>query len=87
MGGSGCRRRNRCDNSGMSVKVDIRTLTAEERLTLIGDIWDSLAPVDVPVSKVQADELDRRLDDLDADPDPGIPWNEVLRKLRARTQE
>ena len=71
----------------MSVKVDIRTLTAEERLTLIGDIWDSLAPTEVPVSQAQRDELDRRLDALEADPDPGIPWNEVLRKLRDRTQE
>ena len=71
----------------MSVKVDIRALTAEERLTLIGDIWDSLSPAEVPVSPAQRDELDRRLDELEADLDPGIPWNEVLRKLRGRTQE
>jgi len=70
----------------MGVKLDIGTLTAEERLTLIGDIWDSLAPAEVPVSEAQREELDRRLDDLEADPVPGIPWAEVLRKLRDRTR-
>ena len=70
----------------MSVNVDIRTLTTEERLTLIGDIWDSLTPSELPLSSAQRDELDRRLDDLAADPHPGIPWDEVLRQIRDRSQ-
>jgi putative addiction module component (TIGR02574 family) len=70
----------------MSVNLDIRTLTAEQRLALIGDIWDSLAPAEIPLSKAQREELDRRLDDLGADPHPGIPWDEVLRQIRDRSR-
>ena len=70
----------------MSVNVDIRSLTAEQRLALIGDIWDSLAPAEIPLSKEQREELDQRLDDLAADPHPGIPWDEVLQKIRDRSR-
>jgi len=70
----------------MSVKLDIQTLSAEERLALIGEIWDSLAPSDLPLSKAQREELDRRLDDLAVDAVAGIPWDEVLRNLRDRAR-
>jgi putative addiction module component (TIGR02574 family) len=45
---------------------------------------DSLRPEDVPVTDAQREELDRRLDDLEGDPDLGIPWDEVLRRIRER---
>jgi putative addiction module component (TIGR02574 family) len=70
----------------MSVNVGIRSLTAEQRLALIGDIWDSLAPAEIPLSKEQREELDRRLDDLATDPHPGIPWDGVLQKVRERSR-
>lgn len=66
----------------MGNHVDIKNLSAEERLALLGDIWDSLKPEDVPVTEAQRAELDRRLDDLEGDRDLGIPWDEVLRKIR-----
>ena len=53
--------------------VDIKTLTPEERLTLLEEIWDSLEPEDVPMTDAQRAELDRRLDDLERDRDLGIP--------------
>ena len=68
----------------MSSKVDIKDLTAEERLALLGDIWDSLDPEDVPVTEAQRLELDRRLDDLEDDHHLGIPWDQVLRQIRDR---
>ena len=64
--------------------VDIKGLTPEERLALLGEIWDSLNPEDVPVTDAQRAELDRRLDDLERDRDLGIPWDEVLRQIRER---
>jgi|TARA_B100002003_G_scaffold207650_1_gene201996 putative addiction module component (TIGR02574 family) len=70
----------------MSSNVDIKNLTAEERLALLADIWDSLNPEDVPVTNAQRAELDRRLDDLEQDRDPGIPWQEVLRQIRDRSK-
>ena len=68
----------------MSSRIDISGLTSEERLELLGDIWDSLAPEEVPVTEAQRSELDRRLDDLEQDGDLGIPWEEVLRQIRDR---
>jgi len=70
----------------MSSKVDIKNLTAEQRLALLDDIWDSLTPEDVPVTDAQRAELDRRLDDLEGDRDLGIPWDEVLRQIRDRSK-
>ena len=70
----------------MSSNVDIKNLTAEERLTLLEDLWDSLDPEDVPVTDAQRAELDRRLDDLELDRDLGIPWQEVLRQIRDRSK-
>lgn len=70
----------------MSSNVDIETLTAQERLALLGDIWDSLNPEDVPVTDAQRAELDRRLDDLEGDRELGIPWDEVLRQIRDRSK-
>lgn len=65
-------------------KIDIKSLTPEERLALLGEIWDSLEPEAVPVTDAQRQELDRRLDDLEDDRDLGIPWEEVLRQIRER---
>ena len=69
----------------MGSNVEIDHLTPEERLTLLGEIWDSLSPEDVPVTDAQRSELDRRLDDLEGDSNLGIPWDEVLRQIRNRT--
>lgn len=70
--------------------VKIEGLSPEERLDLLERLWDSLArtPSDVPVTREQRAELDRRLDELDRDIQEGgklgVPWDEVLRQIRAR---
>jgi putative addiction module component (TIGR02574 family) len=64
--------------------VDIASLTFEERLSLLEELWDSLAdsPEALPLTPSQRLELDRRLDDLDAEGPIGIPWDEVLSRIR-----
>lgn len=64
--------------------MDIKSLTPEERLALLEEIWDSLEPEEVPLTDAQRRELDRRLDDLEGDRCLGIPWDEVLRQIRER---
>ena len=64
--------------------IDIESLTPEERLDLMEKLWDSLEPEDIPLSDAQRRELDRRLDDLESDSALGIPWEDVLRQIRAR---
>jgi putative addiction module component (TIGR02574 family) len=70
----------------MSRHLDIASLTPEERLSLLEELWDSLAatPGAVPLTGPQRAELDRRLDDLDREGPVGIPWEEVLSRIRSR---
>ncbi len=70
----------------MSTGIEIQNLTPKERLALLGDLWDSLSPEDVPFTEAQRSELDRRLDEFEQDRDPGIPWGEVLRRIRDRSR-
>ena len=64
--------------------VDIAALTPEERLSLLEQLWDSLTatPEVIPLTDAQRDELDRRLDDLEVDCPVGIPWDDVLSRIR-----
>ncbi len=67
--------------------IDIANLSAEERLRLLEELWDSLSatPEAIPLTNPQREELDRRLDELDRDGPAGIPWEEVLRRIRRRS--
>ena len=64
--------------------IDIATLSFEERLRLLDELWESLSrtPGAIPLTNAQRAELDRRLDELDHDGPTGIPWEEVLRRIR-----
>ncbi|HKA44840.1 MAG TPA: addiction module protein [Burkholderiales bacterium] len=66
--------------------IDIAKLSPEERLELLEQLWDSLSenPEAIPLTEAQQEELDRRLDDLDREGPVGIPWNEVLTRIRSR---
>jgi putative addiction module component (TIGR02574 family) len=66
--------------------LDVAALTPEERLNLLEELWDSLAatPTTIPLTEAQRAELDRRLDDLEREGPVGIPWDEVLGRIRGR---
>ena len=66
------------------LNIDINRLSREERLNLIGELWDSLAPTqdELPLSEAQRNELDHRLDEMDRDNALGIPWDQVLKQIR-----
>lgn len=70
---------------------DFRHLTAAERIQLAQDLWDSLEPSELdaecPLTSDQQAELDRRLADLERDPDAGIPWEQVRAEIDARVDE
>lgn len=68
--------------------IDIDSMSAEERVRLIAELWDSL-PEDAPeLSGAERAELDRRLDDMDADIAAGKPlgssWPDVRARIEAR---
>jgi len=65
--------------------IDIATLSQEERLRLLEQLWDSLSatPEAIPLTDAQREELDRRLDELDREGPTGIPADDVLNRLRS----
>lgn len=64
--------------------IDIDKLAPEERLQLIGDLWESLRaqPEMVHLTPDQKAELDRRLDTLDSGTAEVVTWDEAKRRLR-----
>ena len=65
--------------------AEILKLSVAERIQLAQDIWDSIADdlETTPVSDERRQELDRRLDELHANPDAGTAWSEVRGRLLA----
>ena len=62
-------------------------LTVDQRLDLIGELWDGIpdSSDELPVPEWHREELERRLAAADADPDAGIPWEQVKRRLREKS--
>ena len=65
--------------------VVIDDLTPDEKLELISELWESLDADDIPLTKAQIEEIDRRL--ATADSESGVPWEEVEARLRRRLRE
>jgi putative addiction module component (TIGR02574 family) len=63
---------------------EIARLTPEERLMLIGELWDSLEPGQIPVTPAQRAELTRRLDSFEQDRFGGITWEQLKAQLARR---
>ena len=63
--------------------TEILELPVPERLKLVELIWESIAavPEAVPVSAELKAELDRRLAEFEADPEAGVPWEEVRERI------
>ena len=59
-------------------------LSAPERIQLVEDIWDSIAamPEEMPLTKAQQAELDRRIDAYRLNSEEGSPWEYVRESIR-----
>lgn len=68
----------------MISRDDISSMTAAERLELIGELWDSLSDEQVQMSSEQIAEIDRRLESFDEDKKHAISWQQFEAKLAAR---
>jgi putative addiction module component (TIGR02574 family) len=67
-------------------EFDFTKLSIAERIQLAEDLWDSIPPgeADLPLTEAQKAELDRRLEDLERDPDSGESWEVVRARLYDR---
>jgi len=54
-------------------------LSVAERLEIVNLIWESIANehVELPVPEWQIAEVERRSAEMDANPNLGIPWDDV----------
>lgn len=66
--------------------LGIDRLTREQRLALVQEIWDTIAAEPHPplLTEAQRQELQRRVEDDDANPDDVIPWDRVKAEALAR---
>jgi len=65
---------------------DIRRLNVDARLQLIEEIWDTIAADEEqsPLSEALKEELDRRIADMESNPDDEMTWDEVKASIRAK---
>lgn len=69
--------------------IDLDALSPEEQLDLLDRLWERLGrnPDMFPLTELQRHEIDARSEELDralaAGEPGGIPWDEVLRRIKA----
>jgi putative addiction module component (TIGR02574 family) len=63
--------------------LGIDQLGMQERLDLIGEIWDSIDLHETPIPESHRLEIDRRLSEAKANPHAGRSWEEVRTNLEA----
>jgi putative addiction module component (TIGR02574 family) len=65
--------------------TELMELSAQERIELAEDLWDSVAERDLPpLTPDQKEELDRRYAEHLRDPRSASKWEEVKARLLAR---
>ena len=64
-----------------SIIAKVISLSAADRLELIGVVWDTLPHHDLPVTNAEKALLDVRLLDLEKNPTDESPWSEVKERL------
>lgn len=70
----------------MTTVEQLRELPVEDRLQIVGELWDSIAAdrSALKLSAAQMAELDRRLDELEKNPGEGRSWAEVRADIEKR---
>jgi putative addiction module component (TIGR02574 family) len=69
-----------------SVLNEVETWPIEQRIRLVQDVWDQLADQDLEpeLTEELKAELDRRIEEMDRNPDAGIPWEAAKARVLAR---
>lgn len=65
---------------------DFRHLTADLKIELVFELWDQIADSSAPIELPESvkNEIDRRCDELDADPSIAINQKELWRRVNER---
>ncbi|MCC5641137.1 addiction module protein [Nostoc sp. CHAB 5844] len=63
---------------------EIKTLSIEERIRLVQAIWDTIAVEQgyLDLTEAQKQELDRRINDYEANPNNVMTWEEIKASIK-----
>ena len=64
---------------------EIKKLSVSERILLVEEIWDGIVDADndaLSLSEAQCNELDRRIETYQEQPDVGRCWHEIQEEYR-----
>ena len=66
---------------------ELNRLTPSEKLLLVSELWNDLAahPTDVPVSREQMAERDRRMAEYRRDPSKVTTWEAIQKRILGKT--
>ena len=69
--------------------LGIERLGIDERLTLVEELWDSIAAdsTALPLTQAQRAELDRRIAEHEANPNDVVPWEEIRTTITERLKK
>ncbi len=68
----------------VALLTQVTTLSAADRIELLGAVWESLSPEDARITAEEQQLLDMRLADFDQSPTNQNTWRDVQVRLRQR---
>jgi len=79
-----CNRNAEAVQKKQQLVAEILALPIQERIRLVGAIWDSISviPEVLPLTQWQREELDRRLAEFEADAETGSTLEDVFARIR-----
>jgi putative addiction module component (TIGR02574 family) len=62
---------------------ELQRLSAAEKFALAIELWDELSskPDEIPVTEEQLNEMDRRFEEYQRDPDKVVSWEDVKARI------
>jgi putative addiction module component (TIGR02574 family) len=67
-----------------STQTTLESLSADERLSLIHALWDSLSDEETAMTGAQRAELERRLSTFNRDRAHAVSWDDLKAELKSR---
>lgn len=74
------------ENNKNSYLNEIKKLSVAERIVLVENIWDSIVDSnqELSLSQEQKEELDKRLEEYEKNPNNTSNWEEVKKTVRSK---
>jgi putative addiction module component (TIGR02574 family) len=72
-----------------AILSEVESWPVDDRIRLVHDLWDRLMDqgFEPELAEEMKAELDRRIEEMDRNPDSGVPWEEVKARVPGRIQK